>query len=130
MQDIHARHRLPRGERRHRGSRALALLVLLALGVVVAAPPAGAVGPELCSDPLTSTGDPDDGDHRELPAVKAGVVVTATQPCAAAAGSAGIAPTSPARAAGSTGPAAALRPARLARTAFLRALVRIWILHR
>jgi len=137
MQDIHAVHRPPLGERR-RGdarlplpaARRCAALLPLVLLLVAAAAPAGAIQFDLSSDPAASlsTGDPDDGDHRELPYARQTVEVTTTLPELATT----VAVVAPAPASPAAAPvrARALLLVRLRAAACLWPLVRIWFLHR
>ncbi|MHB8080490.1 MAG: hypothetical protein ACYDIE_14705 [Candidatus Krumholzibacteriia bacterium] len=90
MQDSHAPQRLPHRERRRGDARLplptttpagrLCLALLPAALLLLPAPPAAAIAPVIGSDPgiSVSTGDPDDGEHRDLPAVKSSLVVTET----------------------------------------------------
>lgn len=142
MLDTHARHRLPRGERRPGDSqlplppatpaaRLCASLLPVAL-LLFLAPPAGARGFDLYGDPAggLSTGDPDDGEHREPPPLMSTIVWSDPAPVVTSTASTARSFSPPAVARGSTGRAWALRHARFLGSAPLWLVIRIWFLHR
>jgi len=142
MLDTHARHRLPRGESRSGDSqlpppsatpaaRLCASLLPVAL-LLLLAPPVGARGLDLCGDLAASlsTGDPDDGEHRELPSLISTLVMTDPLPSVTPVASTALSLSPPAVARGSSGRAYALRHARFFGPASLWFVIRTWFLHR
>lgn len=140
MLDTHARHRSLRGERRSGDSlstrlpatpaaRLRASLFPVALLMFLVAPPAVA-RLNICSIYDLSSGDPDDGDHRESPTPISTPVLTDPLPSVMTVATIAPSLSPPAAAAGSTGRAHALRRARFLEPASLWSVVRIWILHR
>jgi len=143
MLDTPAPHRLPRGERRSGDSQLplppatptawlCASLLPVALLLLLAAPPASARGFDLCGDPAgsLSTGDPDDGEHREPPPLMSTIVRSDPLPAVTPAASTTLSLSPPAVTRGSTGRAYAPWHARFLGSAPLWFVIRIWFLHR
>jgi hypothetical protein len=140
MPDTHAHHRPPRGERRSGDSRPALLpatpaalirasLFPFALLLFIAAPPASARLNTYCVSEASS-GDPDDGDHRDSPTLMSVLVMTEPLPAVTLAESTAPSLASSAVEPQSAGRAYALRSARFPGLAFLWSVVRVWMLHR
>ena len=140
MLDTHASHRTLRGERRA-GDSLLTLppvtpaalirayLCLVALLSFLAASPAAA-RLNICTAPGASSGDPDDGDHRESPTLMSVLVITDPLPAVTLTGSTAPSPASPADEPVSTGSAYAPQRARFLGLASLWFVIETWFLHR
>lgn len=142
MRHTHAPHRTGRGLRRRAASRfplavatpsarlcaALAPAALLLL----AAAPAAALRPEIYCAPISSvsTGDPDDGEHRDLPPVKTIVAVTESLPEASPLAATERSFPSPAFTRGSLDRMPSIRRAGPFGLMPLWSLLRLWFLHR
>lgn len=140
MLDTHARHRPLCGERRSGDSRLTLLpatsavlirasLFPVALLLCLAAPPAVA-RINICSDPGASSGDPDDGDHRDSPTLMSVIVMTEPLPAVTLTESTAPSLSPSAVEPQSTGHAYALRRARFLGLASLWFAIQTWFLHR
>lgn len=106
-----------------------ASLFLFALLLFIAVPSANAMINIYC-DPEASSGDPDDGDHRDSPTLMSALVIAEPLPAVTLAESTAPSLASPAVEPLSTGRAYALRRGRFLGQALLWSVVRIWMLHR
>lgn len=139
MLDTHACHRPFRGARRFGDSRLILLatpaalmrasLLPVALLLCLAAPPAVA-RLNICSAPDASSGDPDDGDHRDSPTLMSVLAMTEPLPAVTLAESTAPLLSASAVEPQPTGRAYALRRARFLGLASLWFVIQTWILHR
>lgn len=140
MLDTHARHRASRGGRRF-GDSPLNLLPAtpsalmraslfpVALLLCIAASPAVA-RINICSAPDASTGDPDDGDHRDSPTLMSVLIMTEPLPAVTLVESTAPVLSPSAVEPQSTDRAYAPRRARFLGLASLWFAIQIWFLHR